>query len=112
MSDFVATIPKDEIARFCRRWRIQSLSLFGSVIRKDFGPESDIDVLVAFAPDAEWGLWDHVQMQKELESLLQRDVDLISERAVERSENWLRRQEILDTAKVLFSSVETIHASG
>jgi hypothetical protein len=110
MSNFIATIPKGEIAKFCQRWKIRELALFGSILRDDFGPDSDIDVLVTFAEDAEWGLFDHVQMQYELQASLRRSVDLISKRAVERSQNWLRRQEILNTAQVLFSAQEAVHA--
>jgi predicted nucleotidyltransferase len=64
---------------------------------------------VTFAPDANWGLLEHVQMQQELQALLQRNVDLISKRALEQSENWLRRKEILDSAQVLFSEKEAVH---
>jgi predicted nucleotidyltransferase len=103
MNHFLATIPRKEIAEWCERRQVRELSLFGSVLREDFGPESDVDVLVAFSQDAEWGLWDHVQMQQELRTLLRRNVDLISKRAVERSQNWLRRREILNAAQILFS---------
>jgi len=108
----MATIPGDEIAKFCRRWRIRELALFGSALRDDFGPDSDVDILVTFAEDAEWGLFDHVQMQHELQASLRRNVDLISKRAVERSPNWLRRQEILRTAQVFFSTEEAEHGTG
>ena len=109
MSNFIVTIPRDEIAAFCQRWKIRELALFGSILRDDFSPDSDVDVLVTFGEHAEWGLFDHVQMQYELQALLQRSVDLISKRAVERSQNWLRRQEILDTAQVLFSMQEATY---
>ncbi len=112
MSNFAATIPMNEIEEFCRRWKIRELALFGSALGDDFGPDSDLDILVTFAADAEWGLLDHVQMQQELQTLLQRSVDLISKRAVERSPNWLRRQEILNTAYILFSEQEATHATG
>jgi predicted nucleotidyltransferase len=112
MSNLIATIPGDEIAKFCRRWKIRELALFGSALRDDFGPDSDVDILVTFAGNAEWGLLDHVQMQYELQALLRRNVDLVSKRAVKRSQNWLRRQEILDTAQVLFPTKEVIHATG
>ncbi|HEX6386204.1 MAG TPA: nucleotidyltransferase family protein [Anaerolineae bacterium] len=104
MSAVAFEIPEEEIRRLCHQWQIVELALFGSVLRDDFGPDSDVDVLVTFAPDANWGLLEHVQMEQELEDLLQREVDLISKRAVERSHNWIRRQEILDTAQVLFSA--------
>jgi predicted nucleotidyltransferase len=93
-----------EISDFCQRWRITEFALFGSVLRDDFDAESDLDILVAFAPDADWSLLDHVKMEQELEALLGRKVDLLSRRSVERSHNWLRRREILDTAEVVYAS--------
>ena len=100
-----ARIPVDrqKIAEFCGRWQIAELALFGSVLRDDFGPDSDVDVLVSFAPDAEWGLWDHVRMEEELSGILGRKVDLVSRRAVERSENWIRREAILGSAEPLYA---------
>ena len=95
-------LPRHKIAEFCRRWKITDLALFGSVLRDDFGPESDIDVLVVFAPNAEWSLFDHVRMEEELEASLGRKVDIISRRAVEKSTNWIRRQAILETAEVYY----------
>ena len=95
-------LPQDKVAEFCRRWKITDLALFGSVLRDDFGPESDIDVLVTFAPNAEWGLFDHVRMEEELEATLGRNVDMISRKAVEQSPNWIRRQAILETAEAYY----------
>jgi hypothetical protein len=91
----------DAIQQFCRRWKIRELALFGSVLRSDFRPDSDVDVLVTFHDDAEWGLLDHMQMQQELATLLHRPIDLVSKRALERSANWVRREAILNTAQVL-----------
>jgi predicted nucleotidyltransferase len=93
-----------EIAAFCRRWHIRELAVFGSALREDFGPHSDLDILVSFEPSVEWGLLDHVSMQQELEALLGRSIDFVSKRAVERSHNWIRRREILDTAQVVYAS--------
>jgi uncharacterized protein len=95
-------LPMVPITNFCQHWQITELSVFGSVLRDDFHADSDIDMLVAFAPTANWGLWDHAQMQQELEALLGRPVDLISKRAIERSANWIRRQEILSTAQTIY----------
>jgi len=92
-------MPKEKITDFCKKWKIVELSLFGSVLRDDFRPDSDVDVLVTFAADAEWGLFDHVAMEEELSSIFGRKVDLISRRAVERSDNWIRRKAILGTAE-------------
>lgn len=96
--------PLEEIETFCRRWKIVELSVFGSVLRQDFRPDSDIDFLVRFAPDARWSLFDHARMERELEELLGREVDLVSRSVVERSPNWIRRQEILGTAKTLYAA--------
>jgi predicted nucleotidyltransferase len=100
-------LPTAAITQFCRRWKIRELALFGSVLRADFRPDSDVDVLVTFADDADWGLLAHVQMQQELAALLQRPIDLISKRALERSPNWVRRDAILNAAQVLVSTDES-----
>jgi predicted nucleotidyltransferase len=97
-------LPQAEISEFCRRWQIAELALFGSALRSDFGPESDVDVLVTFAADANWGLLDHHRMKEKLETLLKRDVDLLIRRAVEQSRNWLRRREILSAAQVVYAA--------
>jgi uncharacterized protein len=81
-------LPIDQITKLCEHWQIIELSLFGSILRDDFHADSDIDILVAFAPTADWGLLDPAQMQEELEALLSRQVDLISKRAIERSSNF------------------------
>ena len=88
-------LPDLEIEKLCRRWQVSELALFGSVLRDDFRPDSDVDVLVTFAPGANWSLFDMVRMQKELESILGREVDLVERKAVEKSENYIRRKRIL-----------------
>ncbi len=95
-------MPKEKIADFCRKWKITELSLFGSVLRDDFRPGSDIDVLVTFARDAEWSLLDHSAMEEELSAIFGRKVDLVSRKAVERSENYIRRNAILATAQLYY----------
>jgi predicted nucleotidyltransferase len=110
MRNLIANISIKEIAKFCQRWKIRELALFGSALRDDFGPDSDLDILIDFDVDAEWGLLEHVQMQQELQTLLHRNVDLISKRGLEYSQNWLRRQEILNTTQILFSKTEAAHA--
>jgi predicted nucleotidyltransferase len=97
------SLPEQKIAEFCQRWQIKEFAVFGSVLRRDFGPESDIDVLVTFASESDWGLFDHVQMQDELHQLLNRKVDLLSREAVEQSHNQPRRQAILNTAQVIYA---------
>ena len=102
MSAVTLDLPHEAVADFCRRWKITELALFGSVLRTDFRPESDVDVLVSFAPDSHWTLLDHVRTEQELAELLGRRVDLVSRRAVERSANVQRRRQILQSAETVY----------
>ncbi len=95
-------VPRIALAHFCRRWRISELALFGSALRPDFRPESDIDLLVTFAPNAAWSGWDLVTIEVELATLFGRKVDLVERAAVERSENWIRRRHILAHTEPLY----------
>jgi predicted nucleotidyltransferase len=95
-------IPEAEIRRFCHRWQITELSLFGSVLREDFRPDSDIDVLVTFDPGTRWSLFDIVHMEEDLKTILGREVDLVERKAVERSENYIRRKRILSSLKPVY----------
>jgi uncharacterized protein len=95
-------VPRATLVRICQRWRITELSLFGSVLRPDFRPDSDIDLLVTFAPDAGWSGWDLVTIEADLARLFGRKVDLVERAAVERSENWIRRRHILVHAEPLY----------
>jgi hypothetical protein len=97
-------IPRDKIEAFCRRWQVSELALFGSVLRDDFRPDSDVDVLLRFSPDARHTLFDLVHMQEELRSLFGRDVDLVEKTAIERSRNYLRRRAILETAEIVYAA--------
>ena len=97
-------MPSEKLAGYCKRWHIKELALFGSVLRDDFGPESDIDVLVSFLPEAEHGLFDMVNMEEELGQLLGRKVDLVSRRAVEQSRNYIRRRAVLESAEVIYAA--------
>ena len=95
-------LPGVKIGEFCRKWKITDLALFGSVLREDFRPDSDVDVLVTFEPHARWSLMDVVQMQDELEMVLGRKIDLVERRAIERSENYIRRRHILESAEPVY----------
>lgn len=95
-------IDKAQLASFCARWHVREIDLFGSVLRDDFGPESDVDILVVYAPDAKVTLFDEARMEEELEMLFGRPVDLLSRRAVEESPNWIRRKAILDSAEPFY----------
>ena len=89
-------VPKDELRAFCRKWKVRELALFGSVTRpEEFGPDSDVDVLVTFEPAAPWRLFDWVHMEDELAKAFGRRVDLVERAAVEESDNQFRRDSIL-----------------
>ncbi|MEX0587136.1 MAG: nucleotidyltransferase domain-containing protein [Pirellulales bacterium] len=87
---------------FCSKWKIREFALFGSALRDDFRPDSDVDVLVTFADEAAWGLWDVVKAEEELRDLVGRPVDLVDRRTIENSENWIRRREILGAARTIY----------
>jgi predicted nucleotidyltransferase len=102
-------IPEREIAAFCKRWKVTELSLFGSAVRDDFSTESDVDALISFSSQSEWGLFDHIQMKQELNTIFGRNVDLITRRALEQSHNELLRAEILESTQVIYSDIENTH---
>jgi len=95
-------IPHDALREFCQRWQVSELAVFGSAVQGNFRPESDIDLLVRFAPDAHWTLLDFVQMRDELSDIFGRKVDLVTHRAIEASKNPLRRKAILESAQVIY----------
>ena len=93
-------ISKKKISNFCRRWQIIEFSLFGSVLRDDFRPDSDVDVLVSFQPDSKWSLWDLIEMQEELEKMFSRKVDLVEKEALR---NPYRRHSILNGREIYYA---------
>ena len=97
-------VTQDQIAEFCRKWSITRFELFGSVLRDDFDAESDIDVLVTFAPDAGVSLFDLVHMGDEAADLFGRRVDLVERTGVERSPNWIRRKSILASPLLIYAA--------
>jgi predicted nucleotidyltransferase len=97
-------IPREKLDAFCRQWRVTELALFGSALRDDFGPESDVDVLIEFDSQARWTLLDFVQMRDELAEVFGREVDLVSRRAIEESRNPFRRRNILESAQVIYAA--------
>ena len=98
------TIDRAAIADFCKRWHVFEFALFGSVVRDDFGPDSDVDVLVSLDRTARHTLLDMHRMEEELRSLFGRNVDLVSRRGVENSRNSVRRNAILQSAQVIYES--------
>ena len=92
----------EEIEKFCQKWKIRQLSIFGSALRDDFdSKKSDIDLLYVSSGDAWWG-WDIVDMREELETLFNHPVDLVSKRSVEKSRNPYRKETILKNYKIIY----------
>jgi hypothetical protein len=97
-------VPAEQVREFCGRWKIIEFALFGSVLRDDFRPDSDVDVLVRFQPDAPWSLFDLGDMQAELERIFGRKVDLVEKEAIEQSRNPFRRGHILGNHRVIYAA--------
>lgn len=95
-------LSKVEIAQFCQKWHIEEFALFGSVLSDRFNENSDIDILLSFQPNSRQGLLTLAKIKHELETLLSREVDIALKQAILSSDNWIRRQEILQTAKVIY----------
>jgi len=102
MESLAISLPREALESFCRKWKIRRLAIFGSALRSDFRADSDVDLLATFADDARWSLWDMHDAEAELANLFGRPVDLIDQRSVEESENWLRRNSILSTARTIY----------
>ena len=94
-------LDRERIAGFCRKWRVKELAVFGSALRDDFAPDSDVDVLVELAPDHGLSLYDWVDMIEELQVIFGRKVDLVAKGGLK---NPFRRREILRTAEVIYAS--------
>ena len=94
-------ISAERLTAFCAKWRVRELALFGSAVRGDFGPDSDVDLLVTFTDDAPWSLWDWGDMMDELKAIVGRDVDLVEKDAVS---NPYRRRAILREQRVIYAA--------
>jgi len=94
-------IPQDKIADFCRQRKITELALFGSALRDDFRPSSDIDILITFAPDSHYSFFDLVSIKEDLEHLFGREVDLVEKAALR---NPFRRHGILQNAEIIYAA--------
>lgn len=90
-----------EIESFCKKWKVDEFFLFGSVLRDDFRPDSDVDVLITLSPEAEWDLFDWVDMKNELETLFDRQVDLVEKSTLK---NPYRRREILAHRELIYAA--------
>jgi predicted nucleotidyltransferase len=95
-------IQPSQLAEICQQWQITELALFGSVLRDDFNAESDIDVLVSFAEEAKITFFDLDTIESQLSKLFNRPVDIVTKQAIEQSHNWIRKNNILNNAKVIY----------
>jgi len=94
-------IPETQISALCRKWKVRELSLFGSAARGELRTDSDVDVLVTFATEAQWNLWDLGEFAEELGNLFNRRVDLVEERSLV---NPFRRRAILRDKRVVYAT--------
>ena len=97
-------IREEALKALCRKWKIRRVELFGSALRGDMTPESDVDLLVEFEPDEEWSLMDLAKAQGEFSRLLNRRVDIVDRANLRRSANWIRREAILSSAEVIYGA--------
>ena len=95
---------REEITAFCERWQVTQLAVFGSALREDFGPESDVDLLVSFEDGARHTLFDMVRMEEELKGIFGREVDLVERAGVEQNRNHIRREAILESTETIYAS--------
>ena len=101
MTTAAVALPPKRLEALCRKWKVRELALFGSVLRPDFRPDSDVDVLVTFDDDAPWSLWDLLDMREDLRELFGRAVDLVEQRSLL---NPFRRRSILRTKQVVYAA--------
>jgi hypothetical protein len=94
-------VPREKIVEFCGRWKIAEFALFGSALREDFRSDSDVDILVSFAEDADWDLFDWVNMIEERKVIFGREVDLLEKTSLK---NPFRRHYILNNQRVIYAT--------
>ena len=88
-----------DISAFCNKWKIQELSLFGSILRDDFRTDSDIDMLVVFAEDAKWSFFQLCEAEEEMKGKLGRDVELVPKAQLK----WVIRDDVINSARLLYA---------
>lgn len=94
----------EALAALCKKWKIAKLEVFGSVLRDDFGPNSDVDLLVTYEPDTKQSFDDLLDAVDEFSAVFGREVELVSRDLVAESENYIRRKAILRSAEVLYAA--------
>ncbi len=94
-------IDRSRIMNFCKKWKITRMAFFGSVLRDDFRPDSDVDVMVVFSPDSHWSLFDVIDMKLELELMFKRAVDILEEGTIR---NPIKRRCIYENLETVYES--------
>jgi predicted nucleotidyltransferase len=94
-------IPKNALAELCRRWKIRELAVFGSVLRDDFGPDSDVDVLLTFEDGVHLGIDEYIGLRGDLVRMFGREVDIVNKRTLR---NPYLRHRVLTTRRVLHAA--------
>lgn len=97
-------LDSQRIRQFCRKWGIRGLYVFGSVLRDDFSPTSDVDFMADFGDNPGWDLLDHQDMERELAEIVGRKVDIVSRYAVQTCPNRYRRAAILSSAEPVYAA--------
>ena len=104
VNSVIDVLSPEFLAEFCERYQIEELAVFGSAIREDFRPDSDVDFLVTYADDKRWAPWMAMPEQDEMEELLGRKVDWLTKKTVERSRNPFFRREVLKHYEVIYAT--------
>ncbi len=97
----IMNIDQKKIKVFCQKWKIQELAIFGSFLRADFNDKSDVDILISFAPNINWG-FEIAELREELSQIFNRNIDILSKRSLEMSKNKFKRDEILNSCIVIY----------
>ena len=101
MNRHAIEISETEIAQFCQDHKISEFAIFGSILREDFSPTSDVDVLVTFTPDCRYSLLDLAMIKEQLQAIFNRDVDIVEKAGLK---NPFRNKEILDHMEVIYAA--------
>ncbi len=97
-------IPVEPLHDFCQRWKVSELAVFGSALHENYKLDSDLDLLISFEKDSQWGFFDLVNMESELGIIFNKKIDLVEKTAISSSENYLRRKGILENAQIIYQS--------
>ncbi|MEI6426848.1 MAG: nucleotidyltransferase domain-containing protein [Pseudanabaena sp. ELA607] len=101
-TELALNLPIEQIEAFCQYWQIQELYVFGSILRDDFCDDSDIDFLYSLSSTVSWSFSNLLRAEQDLSAIVGRDVDLVSKKSIDRDRNWLRRQNIFNSMRLVY----------